>query len=69
MSASQDPRHQELIAWLQQQGHSESEIEKILNKVAEYDSQTLHESVFDSIDRGDFSIGAIIKEALGDEAG
>ena len=61
-----DPRHAELVEWLQEQGHSADEIEKILAKVAHYDSQTVHESIFDSIDAGDFSIDAIIKEALGE---
>jgi len=61
-----DPRHQELVEWLQEQKYSAAEIEKILAKVAVYDSQTLHESIFDSIDGGDFSIDGIIKEALGE---
>ena len=62
----EDPRHQELVEWLQEQKYPAAEIEKILAKVAEYDSQTLHESIFDSIEGGDFSIDGIIKEALGD---
>jgi len=61
---SEDPRHQELVQWLQEQKYSAIEIEKILAKVAEYDSQTLHESIFDSIEGGDFSIETIVKEAL-----
>jgi hypothetical protein len=62
--SAEDPRHQELVEWLREQGHNSDEIEKILAKVAEYDAQTLHESVFDSISRGDFDLSAIIKEAL-----
>ena len=66
---AKDPRHQELVEWLRDQGHSPSKIEKILAKVEEYDAQTLHESVFDSIDRGDFDISSIIEEALsGDDS-
>ena len=65
--STDDPRHQDLVTWLEQQGHSHAEIEKIIAKVAEYDRQTLHESIFDSIDRGDFSIGTIIEEALGED--
>jgi len=63
----EDPRHEELVEWLREQGHSSEEIEKILAKVAEYDAQTLHESVFDSISRGDFDLSSIIKEALSDQ--
>lgn len=56
--------HAQLIAWLQDQGHSPEEIDKVLAKVAEYDGRTAHESIFDSIESGAFDIGAIIKEAL-----
>jgi hypothetical protein len=62
-----DPRQQELVEWLREQGHTPVQIDKILAKVAEYDARTLHESIFDSINRGDFNIGAIIREALGDD--
>ena len=62
-----DPRQDELVEWLREQGHTPPEIEKILAKVAEYDARTLHESIFDSINRGHFDIGAIVREALGDE--
>ena len=63
-----DPRQQELISWLKEQGHTPAEVEQILAKVAQYDQQTLHESIFDSIDRGDFNLGKIIEEALGEES-
>jgi hypothetical protein len=65
--SAEDPRHQELVEWLCKQGHSSDQIEKILAKVAEYDAQTLHESVFDSISRGQFDLSSIIEEALGEE--
>jgi hypothetical protein len=62
-----DPRQTELVEWLREQGHSPQEIDKILAKVAEYDARTMHESIFDSINRGDFDVGTIIREALGDD--
>jgi len=65
--AENDPRHQELIAWLSTQGHSELQIVRILAKVAEYDNRTLHESIYDSIDSGDFDIATLIDQALADE--
>jgi hypothetical protein len=65
--SAEDSRHQELVEWLREQSHSPEQIEKILAKVAEYDAQTLHESVFDSISRGQFDLSSIIKEALGED--
>ena len=62
-----DPNHDELREWLRQEGHSDVAIRKILTKLEEYDAQTTHESVFDSINSGKFDIGALIQEALGDE--
>lgn len=66
--SEQDPRHGELVDWLKSQGHSDTQIERILAKVAEYDKQTTHESIFDSIDSGDFDIASLIDEALSDES-
>lgn len=62
-----DPRHAELVAWLAERGHSPAEIAKILAKVDQYDAEVINESIFDSIDRGDFDIAAVIKEALGEQ--
>jgi hypothetical protein len=67
MSDAPDVRHEELIAWLTERGHNPDEIAKILAKVAEYDAQTIKESIFDSIDSGDFDLSALINEALGNE--
>ena len=63
---SHETRHAQLIAWLENQGHTEQEIERILAKVTEYDAQTVHESIFDSIDSGAFDIHRLIEEALKD---
>lgn len=63
MSAT-DPRQAELVAWLHERGHSPEEVAKILAKVAEYDAQTVSESIFDSIDKGEFNIAGLIDEAL-----
>ena len=62
-----DPRHHELVEWLKSQGHSDQQIQRILAKVEDYDSQTMHESIFDSIDSGDFDIASLIDEALADD--
>lgn len=60
-----DKQHAQLIAWLQDRGHTAGEIDQILAKVTEYDNKVMHESVFDSIDEGTFDIEGIIREALG----
>jgi hypothetical protein len=57
--------NEQLITWLQEQGHSPAEVDKIMAKVAEYDAQTLHESIFDSISSGTIDIEKIVREALG----
>lgn len=62
--SSDDSRYQELVEWLQEQNYSAPQINRILAKVQEYDDQTLRDSIFDSIDRGNFDISAIIEEAL-----
>ena len=67
MTNDPDLRHAELVTWLTERGHTPDEIAKILAKVAEYDARTINESIFDSIDTGDFDLGPLIKEALGDE--
>lgn len=67
MPDNADPRHAELVAWLTERGHTPDEIAKILAKVADYDARTINESIFDSIDTGDFDLSSLIKEALGDE--
>lgn len=67
MNNSDTPRHEELVTWLKDRGHTPDEIAKILDKVAEYDARTINESIFDSIDSGDFNLAALIQEALAKE--
>ena len=59
-----DIQNAQLIAWLEEQGHSGAEIEKIMVKVAEYDAQTVRESIFDSISSGTIDIEKFVREAL-----
>jgi hypothetical protein len=59
-----ESNHTELIAWLEGQGHTPAEIEKVLAKVAEYDAQTVRESIFDSINSGTIDIAEFVREAL-----
>lgn len=59
-----DAQHAELIAWLEEQGHTPAEIEKVMAKVAEYDAHTVRESIFDSINSGTIDIAEFVREAL-----
>ena len=56
-----------LIAWLDQQGHSPEEIDKILERVRQYDREMNVDSVMESIANGSLNLQAIIDEALKDE--
>ena len=55
-----------LKTYLQEQGHSESEIQKILQKVEQYDKNMAADSVFDSFERGLLDLQTVIDEALGE---
>jgi hypothetical protein len=59
-----DDDNAQLVEYLKQRGHSDEEVAKILARIAEYDKDTVRQSVFDSIDQGQFDLDAIIKEAL-----
>ena len=62
-----ETQHAQLVAWLEDQGHTEEQIQKILAKVAEYDAKTVHESVFDSISSGTLGLDKLIEEALAED--
>ena len=64
--ADQKPE-QAVIDWLQQKGHSPEEIQKILERLRQYDREMNVDSVMDSIAHGSFNLQAIIDEALGAE--
>ena len=66
-SAVSDTQHAQLVAWLEDQGHTAEQIQRILAKVAEYDAKTVHESVFDSISSGTLGLDKIIEEALAED--
>ncbi len=53
-----------LIEWLKQRGQTEEEIERILAKVRQYDEQTMHDSVMDSIGSGRMTLEALVQQAL-----
>jgi hypothetical protein len=57
---SDSSQHQELIQWLKGEGYGEEEIEKILHQVRQYDDETIHDSIMDSIARGSIDLTKII---------
>jgi hypothetical protein len=69
MDSSIDPRQSELVAWLHEHGHSSEEVAKIMAHVLDYDAQTINESIFDSIGKGDFDLAELIENALRDGSG
>jgi hypothetical protein len=61
---AENHEYEELIAYLRNEGHSEVDIDKIMVRVRQYEFETQHDSVMDSIGAGSFDLAAIIKEAL-----
>jgi hypothetical protein len=61
-------RHEyvELVEYLRAEGHSQSDIDKILHRVAQYERETQLDSLMDSIGNGSLDLAGLIKEALGE---
>jgi len=66
---SKPPDHTEIRQWLAERGHSREEVERIMRQLENYDAQAVRDSIFDSIDTGQFNIEQVIREALGEEEG
>ena len=56
----------QLAELLRERGHSETEVEKIVAHVRQYDLRTQHDSIMDSIGSGDIDLAEIVDEALKD---
>ena len=59
-------QHPEITQWLAERGYPPAAIEKILERLDQYDSHVNRESVFDAMEKGEFDMDALIKDALGD---
>ena len=59
--------HEQLTDVLRSRGHSPDEIEKILAHVKQYDLETQHDSIMDSIGSGEIDLAEIVDEALKEE--
>lgn len=60
----QKEEQDQIVELLQARGHTPEEVEKILARLVKIDTETMHDSVMDSISRGSFDLSAIIEEAL-----
>jgi hypothetical protein len=58
--------YDELTEYLRGLGQTEAEIAKILARVRQYEFETQHDSIMDSIGNGTLDLAALIKEALGE---
>ncbi|MEL7338106.1 MAG: hypothetical protein AAFN70_18075 [Planctomycetota bacterium] len=56
-----------LIAHLRSLNCNDREIEQIVTRVRQYDRETIHQSVFESIESGSFNIQAIVAEIRADQ--
>jgi len=63
---SDEQESPELIDYLRGLGQTDAEIEKIMARVRQYEFETQHDSIMDSIGNGTFDIAKLIKEALGE---
>ena len=58
--------YDELTEYLRGLGQTDAEIQKIIARVRQYEVETQHDSIMDSIGNGTLDLAALIKEALGE---
>jgi hypothetical protein len=61
---SADHRPIEVQQWLVERGHSKAEIDKIFDRLREFDSKITHDALFDDLASGNIDMEALIQEAL-----
>ena len=59
-----DQDSDQLAAFLHDEGYTPAEIQRVLERLDDFDSRTTHESVFDSIAAGSFDLHGMIKQIL-----
>ena len=57
----------EIRQWLAERGYPPAAIDKILERIDQYDVRVDRESVFDAMEAGEFDMDALIKDALKEE--
>jgi hypothetical protein len=65
---SDSHEYDELTQYLRAEGYSDTQIDSILVRVRQYEFETQHDSIMDSIGNGTFDLATLIKEALGESA-
>ena len=55
-----------LTDWLKEQGYAAEEIDKIRQRLAEYDHKILHDAIFDTIGTNDRVLKRLIAEVMQD---
>lgn len=59
---------EELLNHLKSQGFEQAEIDRIFEKLQDYDSSVFRQSIFDAIETGGFDLRALIDEAMGEDS-
>jgi hypothetical protein len=59
--------HPEIAQWLSERGYPPEAIQRILQRLDQFDEKINRESVFDAMETGELDMDALIKEALSDE--
>lgn len=60
--SNSDELRQELVDWLRERGHSDSEIAIILERLKQYDKLTTTDALMDAIASGEVDLDAIVQE-------
>jgi Holliday junction resolvasome RuvABC DNA-binding subunit len=64
--SEQEKQYSELVDWLSELGHSDTEIQKIVARVQRYEQEMQTDSIMDSIGSGSLDLSSLIEEALAD---
>lgn len=65
-TSEQEDQYPELVDWLHDLGHSDTEIQKIVVRVQRYEQEMQTDSIMDSIGSGSLDLSSLIEEALAD---
>lgn len=57
----------ELIQWLRQQGQSDEEINRVLDRIGQYEQDTQLDSIMDSIGSGNLDLDKFLEELGGND--
>ena len=58
----------EIEQWLAERGYPPAAIEKILERLDQFDSKINRDSFFDAMETGELDVDSLIRDALGDKS-